>query len=637
MATDMHGNPIRLRNRSRDRTSPRPQITMGLTDSAPASVELLPASSSVTTLTQTVSLLSTQLQNAQASLTTQVYDQQQTIIQQSAAIAAAITTLGTPLATANIWNADQYFKSGRPWYDVIAFGADPSGNTDSTSAIQAAITAADTNGGIVWIPVGTYNCTGQLTSTGSKSVTLMGPFSSETGGGSSGASLRYSGSASAFIVANSNAGFQIIGLQILVTNASFTGSIIDLRNVSGYDSAFWKVQGCLIGGSGSGINGLCGINLDKANSGIVEECDFEGTTYGVNGRASSSSYSNANTIRNCQFVDLGTAGIHNPDIAWVIEGNTFENLSNNGAGGIYCDSSVGTYGTMITGNYFGDATVATGSPINISGGGFTISGNYIGFCAGMTAVIIGNSSIGFKITGNRFDNGGGTGTTAISLGTSCSSYDLTGNGAPAGLPNVLNSDLHVPTSGTPASQNFLAWTYDLAGGGTFNAPAAGVWTAGTVFFAELPVSGYAAVQTPNGYVSFGYYLVGTGGAGAYIGLYGQNSAGTTLTQLGSSTSDFSGSSTGPYRLSIGYTTPLNAYPRYFVAFLMTTQSSTNNCGLIIGQQSQAWVGRNAGWSSSSVPARYMYYSTGSQTSLLSSYTVTGNFTANYQCPFVAFD
>jgi hypothetical protein len=57
-----------------------------------------------------------------------------------------------PLSGKNSWSSDQYFKSGRPWYDVTAYGADPSGVADSTAGIQAAINAAcglrtDTNVG----------------------------------------------------------------------------------------------------------------------------------------------------------------------------------------------------------------------------------------------------------------------------------------------------------------------------------------------------------------------------------------------------------------------------------------------------------------------------------------------------------
>src|SRR5262249_31090129 len=130
----------------------------------------------------------------------------------------------------------------------------------------------------------------------------------------------------------------------------------------------------------------------------------------------------------CQFVTLGTAGIRNPGQGWLITGNTFEQTTSSGAGGIFCDSGVITAGTMITGNWFGDATVNTGNPISITGSGWQVTGNYIGMANGMTGVVVGNNSVGFKITSNQFDAGAGT-CTGISLGTGCTGYALDGNGS----------------------------------------------------------------------------------------------------------------------------------------------------------------------------------------------------------------
>src|SRR6202789_3947993 len=44
---------------------------------------------------------------------------------------------------------------------VVSEGADPTGAADSTSAFNAAITAAGA-GGVVWIPPGTYNIPGHI-------------------------------------------------------------------------------------------------------------------------------------------------------------------------------------------------------------------------------------------------------------------------------------------------------------------------------------------------------------------------------------------------------------------------------------------------------------------------------------------
>jgi parallel beta-helix repeat protein len=57
---------------------------------------------------------------------------------------------------ANTYNQDVYFRSGRPWFDVRAFGAVGDGSANDTAAINAAITAAATLGGTVFFPAGTY-------------------------------------------------------------------------------------------------------------------------------------------------------------------------------------------------------------------------------------------------------------------------------------------------------------------------------------------------------------------------------------------------------------------------------------------------------------------------------------------------
>ena len=56
--------------------------------------------------------------------------------------AASAEALLAPLAGKNTFTADQYFASGRPWFDVVSFGADPTGVADSTAAFQAAINTA---------------------------------------------------------------------------------------------------------------------------------------------------------------------------------------------------------------------------------------------------------------------------------------------------------------------------------------------------------------------------------------------------------------------------------------------------------------------------------------------------------------
>lgn len=58
-------------------------------------------------------------------------------------------------------------------FDVTTFGADPTGALDATDAIQAAIDAASVDGGVVWVPPGTYWCAGTL-QVGASHVVIQG-------------------------------------------------------------------------------------------------------------------------------------------------------------------------------------------------------------------------------------------------------------------------------------------------------------------------------------------------------------------------------------------------------------------------------------------------------------------------------
>src|SRR5438105_438835 len=81
-------------------------------------------------------------------------------------------TWSGPLSTSGgTFTGDVYFKSGRPWIDVRAYGAVGDGVVDDTSPVQSAITAAASVNGVVFIPIGTYLQTG-LTVSGN--VSLVG-------------------------------------------------------------------------------------------------------------------------------------------------------------------------------------------------------------------------------------------------------------------------------------------------------------------------------------------------------------------------------------------------------------------------------------------------------------------------------
>lgn len=80
--------------------------------------------------------------------------------------ASAISYAGsTNLSANNVESAlDELANEQLAAFNVVTYGADPTGTSDSTSAILAADAACQTaGGGVVWFPAGTYRCDSQLT------------------------------------------------------------------------------------------------------------------------------------------------------------------------------------------------------------------------------------------------------------------------------------------------------------------------------------------------------------------------------------------------------------------------------------------------------------------------------------------
>lgn len=91
-------------------------------------------------------------------------------------------------------------------FDVVDYGADPTGSLPSNSAIQAAIDAAAAGGGTVYIPVGTYKLNSGLTVSGC--VTIQSPSDNAR------AYLKITGNFTALTLPNAASGSIITGLTI---------------------------------------------------------------------------------------------------------------------------------------------------------------------------------------------------------------------------------------------------------------------------------------------------------------------------------------------------------------------------------------------------------------------------------------
>ena len=107
----------------------------------------------------------------------------------AAGAAAAAQALALPLTGGTI-TGNLAIEGGRPWYDVTAFGADPTGAADSTSAFTACIAAITGSAtpathvrqcaGPMLIPQGTYKVTSDLMIQSVQNFVMRGAGSGQT-------------------------------------------------------------------------------------------------------------------------------------------------------------------------------------------------------------------------------------------------------------------------------------------------------------------------------------------------------------------------------------------------------------------------------------------------------------------------
>lgn len=313
------------------------------------------------------------------------------------------------------------------YLNVLEYGLVNDGSTDNTSALNTLLgTYAPTRGGVIFFPPGNYAFTGTVTiPTSRTNLTLMG-VGGISAGGTTGTQLIYSGTGSAsFVSAQNTVGFTLSNLGVLYSSSSYSGRVIDLRNVTGNDTCYWLIEGCNVGGTHGSAASATGVDLSKAIDGSIRRSHFFNSNYHINGKQSGG-YSNGISVTGCVTHTAETASIHNVGQGWHIAGNVFEGRRGGGAGAIVNDSGIIAEGCNIESNWMGDITDAVGgTQMDMRMVGTVISGNYIGFNGGAMGINVQSSSTAFIIQGNVFVSANTS--TGITIDSSATSYDVTHN------------------------------------------------------------------------------------------------------------------------------------------------------------------------------------------------------------------
>ena len=322
--------------------------------------------------------------------------------------------------------------------NVLDFGADATGATDSTSAIQAAIDSV-TNG-TVYFPNGTYsiNTTLEIDADTKISLNLVGNGLASK--------LHYNGTTSAipmvYYYGGSNSNFsKIEGLQFM--NNYRTGDTV-LNNVIGVRI------GKKDAAATNGDNGTCNVTFTKNQ---FQYCDTAIEIY---------SESDQITIQdNYFFVWTGYAilGTVNP-LVTSGSGNAAVRIINNlflgGQTGSWCIRTNGSAST-ITGNVIQNATSGRGIELT-NGPGFNISCNYTEstgpgpfiFCNTVSSGYIGENEIGGYPSGFIID-----------IGASCDNVNIGSNlfAVSGGVPAA-----HIRIDAAASGVNILGKQQATSGG-----------------------------------------------------------------------------------------------------------------------------------------------------------------------------
>lgn len=316
--------------------------------------------------------------------------------------------------SANTFTEDQLFGSGRPWYDIQAYGAVADGATPNAVAIQAAIDAAKLTGGIVWIPYGLHDVEATLDLDDAWGVTIKGASASPkfTDVLHLGSFLRYTAASGELLTINSSQHVTLEDVGFVYNNAAYNGNLVSTDwSAAASDPAYLRVNRCRFSGSSTASGARSLLRLNRLINSSVRDSAFAWADIGILGR--DGSYSNVITISGCAFPasSITTAKIKNAGETWLIEGCTFE-PNVDGKAASYLHDSGTARGLVIQACWFGDVSV-TGNPwIDVTGGsifGLVLSGNRVATAFGGAVAentflrFTSGNCQGLTIIGNRIE------------------------------------------------------------------------------------------------------------------------------------------------------------------------------------------------------------------------------------------
>lgn len=316
----------------------------------------------------------------------------------------ALPTTGTSLSTGHTTAHDDVVDA------VAFFGADPTGVSDSSSAIQAAIDSLSVNGGWVFIPAGKYKITSTINMANYVSLRGVGQGTCLVPQTGANPMIKNNGKAGTRIE-HMNIGAPLGDLSLLPTA---TGDAIYLTGSAGGTNDNHITDVIFVGMQGSSSWGIQNENHLET---MITRCHF----YGLHGGGIKlTGNSNACVIRDCLMSNtgLGSGSLGAIFLDQVDGTNIVGSVIEAWAGyGIY---NYGSLHTLIEGNWF--ESVVGDSITSDTGHNLKIIGNNV-----QGAVTFTRAHFAATLAGNNLSTGNVTLSTDSEFTTNGCNYFLAGN------------------------------------------------------------------------------------------------------------------------------------------------------------------------------------------------------------------
>jgi hypothetical protein len=204
-------------------------------------------------------------------------------------------------------------------YNVLDYGADPTGATSSTAAIQSAIDAAAATvslgaqgGGVVYLPTGVYL---------SGALTITSPFVSMQGDGPTASQIKSSGAVNPLLKVSGGTTSAPATYNMFIRDMKFIGGGAAINILMIQNIAWWHVQNCWFEGDNSTVTTVA---LPSALVGSFENCLIRaGTSYGVH------IYQNSGYVAEPNLITFNTCNVYSSETFGLCADGTTQRALNN--------------------------------------------------------------------------------------------------------------------------------------------------------------------------------------------------------------------------------------------------------------------------------------------------------------------